>query len=136
MKKLVLAGMTLSILAGCQFAPQGDYLRPSDVVADKNSLLGQEISVTGYLACNSDFCQLYEGKSRMGIPEGAKIGVKIDELPSADKKFVIKKCTISADETCALQVTGTLKKGALPSSPDLVADAIHKLGITGLMNAI
>ncbi len=135
MKKIILIALVVSVLSACQFLPQGDYIRPSDILADRDKLMGTVVNVTGFVVCNGDFCQVYEKKSRIGIPEGARVGLKIDKLPHADKKFFMNDCTMSAKDMCTLKLTGQLKKGALPSTPDIQVTAIQKLGVTGLLGS-
>lgn len=127
MKKVLILLVVSIGLSAC--IAKGEYIRPSDALIDKETLIGTTGRVSGFLTCHSDYCTIYEKKSGLGMAEGSQIVVKTDSLSREDKKFVFTKCPIG--EPCAVMVSGKFIKGAL-NNIALNATTIEKLGMTGL----
>jgi hypothetical protein len=126
---IVFLIITLFFVVGCN--SNQNFIRPSDVLIDKTSLIGTTGNVGGHLACSNDLCTINESTRGMVI-NGSRVFVKINTLSREDRRFVIQHCAI--DDPCQLVVTGEFIQHGIEVG--IQAKKIEKLGITKLVSDI
>jgi hypothetical protein len=90
MKKLLTIVALSIFLTACMHMPQEDYIRPSDVLLDKATLIGNTGNVVGALSCTGgNYCQLYEKGGKLGLESGSYVAVVTDNLSREDRKFIL-----------------------------------------------
>ncbi|MGV0909936.1 hypothetical protein [Martelella sp. FOR1707] len=97
------ARITAAALTVAEFIPSPSDYTPMSLIdynLDKAELVGHKVSLTGDLAIFGEFAML-----RVGMFDTTPISVEIENLPRADRKFILENCS----PRCKLTVNGTVK---------------------------